>query len=650
MNTATINNGGQLFTVNQTVDGTFEGVIAGSGGFTLGSLSTATLTLTGDNTYTGDTTLDAGTLGVGSSSAISAGTINFNGGTLQYSGSYNTDNSTQFSTAAGQDYNIDTNGQDVTFATALTSTGGELTKIGSGTLILTGANTYTGTTTISGGTLQIGNNGAIGSLGAGDVTDNANLTFDLTTSPTLSNNISGTGVLIQNGTGTITLTGNNTYSGGTTVNAGTLTVGAGGTLGASSGPLSVNNMNSGAGTDVVLNLSTTSPTTTGSLSGTTSIPSSGFNTVVIDNEGQLFTVNQTADATFDGVITGSGGFTLGGLSTSTLILANVNTYTGDTTLDAGTLGLGSFDTIGGGTINFNGGILQYSGSNNTDYSSQFSIAADQQYNIDTNGQDVTFATALTSTGGELTKYGSGTLTLDGANTYDGGTTVNGGTLTVAPGSSLGATTGTLSVNNTNTGAGADVVLNLSTTAPTTTGSLSGTIAAPSSGTNTATINNGGELFTVNQTADGEYDGVIAGTGGFTLGNLSTGTLTLTGTNTYSGDTTINAGTLHAENASALGTGNVFNNAALSIGTTNLAIGGAYTQNTGSSLDLTVNSSSIYGQLTSAVAASVAAGSTINVTVGGFILNDTVLEIINTGGAGIGSAPLTVTTTDPASLS
>jgi autotransporter-associated beta strand protein len=100
------------------------------------------------------------------------------------------------------------------------------------------------------------------------------------------------------------------------------------------------------------------------------------------------------------------------------------------------------------------------------------------------------------------------------------------------------------VNNTNTGVGTDAVLNLATAVNTTTGSLSGTIAVPSSGVNTATINTQtGRTFTVNQTVDGTYAGVIAGSGDFVLGASSTNTLTLTGANTYTGTTTVNAGTL-----------------------------------------------------------------------------------------------------------
>jgi len=115
-----------------------------------------------------------------------------------------------------------------------------------------------------------------------------------------------------------------------------------------------------------------------------------------------------------------------------------NTYTGGTELNAGTLSLGSAGAIGSsGTISFNGGTLQATAINTTDYSSRFSNAASQKYSIDTNSQNVTLATALTSTGGSLTKLGAGTLTLTAANTYTGGTTISAGTVSVGDGSITG---------------------------------------------------------------------------------------------------------------------------------------------------------------------------------------------------------------------
>ena len=200
---------------------TVANAISGTGNLT--QQGTGTLTLTGNNTYSGATTLEAGILNVGSSGALgSSGVLDFTGGTLQYGAANQTDYSARFYSAPGLAYKIDTNGQAVTFASALTGSGSTLTKLGTGTLTLTGANTYSGGTTISGGTLQIGNGGPTGSLGSGNVTNNAALAFNLSSATTAANAISGTGSVAQAGTGTLTLTGSNTYSGGTTISAGTL--------------------------------------------------------------------------------------------------------------------------------------------------------------------------------------------------------------------------------------------------------------------------------------------------------------------------------------------------------------------------------------------------------------------------------------------
>src|SRR5262249_21647367 len=89
--------------------------------------------------------------------------------------------------------------------------------------ILGTTNTYTGGTIISGGILQVGNAGTTGSI-LGNVTDNATFTFNRSDNYLFPGNISGTGVVNQSGTGILTLTGNNTYTGGTNVNAGTLAI------------------------------------------------------------------------------------------------------------------------------------------------------------------------------------------------------------------------------------------------------------------------------------------------------------------------------------------------------------------------------------------------------------------------------------------
>lgn len=124
----------------------------------------------------------------------------------------------------------------------------------------------------------------------------------------------------------------------------------------------------------------------------------------------------------------------------------------NTVAGSGTLALGSANAIGtSSTISFGGGTLQASGNNTTDYSARFSNAASQQYKIDTNGQNRTLATALTSSGGSFTRLGAGTLTLTGANTYSGGTTISAGTLSVGSGGTSGSIVGNVIINNPGTG-------------------------------------------------------------------------------------------------------------------------------------------------------------------------------------------------------
>lgn len=216
---------------------------------------------------------------------------------------------------------IDSNGFDIGVDSVLGGAGG-LTKAGTGTLTLTGANTYTGGTVISGGTLQIGNGGAAGSI-LGDVTNNGVLAFKRSDAFTMAGAISGTGAVVQAGSGTLYLTGANTYSGGTTVTTGTLRVDAASALG--SGGLSVG----AAGT----------------------FRASGSFTfgdaVVLDGNvstAGTFLVDASQALTLSGVISGDSGLTKTG--DGLLILTATNTFTGVTTISTGTLQIGNGGTTG----------------------------------------------------------------------------------------------------------------------------------------------------------------------------------------------------------------------------------------------------------------------------------------------------------------
>jgi autotransporter-associated beta strand protein len=206
---------------NITGHARMNGVLSGSGGLNLVSNSSGILELTAANTYTDGTTLTSGTLVVGTDSNLgaAAGSLTFNGGTLENTNAFTTGRTITLNAGGGTfqtDANLEVSGP-------MSGTGG-LNKTGSGTLTLTNANTHSGGTTISAGTLQIGNGGATGSI-SGNITDNDLLAFNRSDATVFGGAISGAGGLEQRGTGTLTLIGENTYTGGTTISAGTLRIG-----------------------------------------------------------------------------------------------------------------------------------------------------------------------------------------------------------------------------------------------------------------------------------------------------------------------------------------------------------------------------------------------------------------------------------------
>ena len=215
--TGAIANDGVL-AMNRSDAVTLSRVINGSGAFH--QLGSGTTTLSGNNAFTGGAAINAGVLAIGSTAALgSTGPISFGGGTLRYSASNTTDYSSRFSNAAGQQYAIDTNGQNITLASNLTSSGGSFAKLGTGTMTLSGSNSYSGVTTVTAGRLI----GSAASL-RGDVANAAALEFAQAVAGTFSAAISGTGSLTKTGAGNLILSGSSSYSGATSVEAGRLSV------------------------------------------------------------------------------------------------------------------------------------------------------------------------------------------------------------------------------------------------------------------------------------------------------------------------------------------------------------------------------------------------------------------------------------------
>ncbi len=312
-----------------------------------------------------------------------------------------------------------------------------LQKQGAGTLTLNGVNTHTGGTALTGGTLAFNGDAALGASGVGVSIDNlatlhATASTDLERTITLgggsarlsaadgvtlglNQTMLGSGGIIKNGAGTLAINTPMAYTGGTTVEEGTLVMGAGLSLASTSGI----GINAGATWD--LNGHTQ---TVGDFSGAGS--------VILRDGAALFVNNSIGSAGWEGVISGTGGFAK--VSAGNLIFSSQNTFTGGVTVAAGSLTAQTTDVIAqaSGIGVDAGAVFDLNGYDQTvgDFSGAGSVTLGGA--TLTAGQSLPtadFTGAITGNGG-LVKTGAGTLRITGAQTFTGTTAVDAGLLVV----------------------------------------------------------------------------------------------------------------------------------------------------------------------------------------------------------------------------
>jgi autotransporter-associated beta strand protein len=331
---------------------TFSGVIKNTAGtLALAKTGNGTLTLLGNNIYSGTTTVSAGILALGASDRIGdTSNLDVAGGTFNLAGFNETlgsiTGSGNISLGAGT---LTSNSSSNSTFSGLISGTGALVKSGSGVLTLAGNNTQTGDITISAGTLQVASTGLLGGGSySGNIVNTGAFIIGSNSNQTLSGAISGIGALTKNGTGTLTLSGNNNYSGGTTLNTGTLVIGHANAAG--SGTITQTSGSS------LLKIDTT---------GTITNDMSVFNVLASQSatlSGAITVNNATWDIdtgdtlTISGAVSGNGGVTKNG--GGTLILSGNNTYLAPTVIDAGTLEAANAGALGSNnTVQVTGGTL-----------------------------------------------------------------------------------------------------------------------------------------------------------------------------------------------------------------------------------------------------------------------------------------------------
>ena len=510
------------------VSGTINDGSAGTGG-SLAKIGTGTLTLSGDNTYTGGTSFGGGVVQASRDANFgdASGALAFDGGALKLGASFNLAATRQIALNGGGG-TIDTDTFDTTISQGITG-GGGLTKIGAGSLTLTGTSTYSGATTVSGGKLLVN-----GSIASSNLTVDAGATIG--GNGTLGNTIVNGTLSAGSSPGKLTVAGDLTLGAGSTS---LFELGAPGVVG---GPLNdlvhvTGNLTLGgtlltpgavSGYYRLFNVD-------GSVSGSySSLPASATIQTAIPHQVNLFIQNGNqivqfwdgGDAVGNGTVDGGAGtWSAGGTNwTGAPGAANFNDqWRGSVAVFTGTGGLVTVSgPVGFEGIQFtsdgyklDGGNLTLTGDSANNASASF---------VNVTGVDTTaeIASALTGAAGiGLDKFGSGTLILSGINSYTGATTIKGGTLALSGSGSI-ANSSVVTVENG--------IFDIS-------GAGSSSLITSLAGTSSGSVELGGNRLVVTNGST-DFAGAIKGTGGL---EIAGGTQILSGINTYTGPTQIDGG-------------------------------------------------------------------------------------------------------------
>ena len=556
--------GGDLVVIQNDTNATgltIASIIADNGGATGFTKSgTGALTLSGANTYTGATTINAGAVTIGSGGALGGTNAaltmgNVSGATLNLA-----DHSTTVGSISGGGLtNATVNGGinlGTLAATTLTTGGlgtnttyagvisgaGVLVKNGSGTQILTGVNTYTGGTTINHGAVQLGDGGTTGALsstgGISLANSDASLINNHADNVTISNNITGSGAVTQLGGGYLTLSGTNSFSGGLNIKAGAVATGAGTSAGVlGTGAITIGD-SANTGLSAMLNVGSV-----GTISNAINVVGNGADTIELSYNGtptDNFTGNVSIANNLNLVVAtlAQANVTLNLANLAGSSITSPGSSTGDLIINDTYIGNGSKVTINLGassatSINYNGYL--------TNNSSGFTPTPSAPSVVNVNG------TLGANILGVNQNSNGVTMILFAANTYAGPTTISNGVLDLK--NALAAQNSVVAINAGTGASGTTNGLQFDSTA-----GAAFTIGGLSGSNNEALLNTAGSAVALtvgnNNNTGMAYSGALSGGG--SLIKVGSGTQTLSGNSTYTGGTSFNAGTIAISGANNLG--------------------------------------------------------------------------------------------------